>query len=359
LVLAASAMLGACEEDKPPPPRPAPTAPSAKTTAVPSATAVTSATPTGQGPLTPCLFLPEMKVPADNPLTQEKIDLGKILFFDKRLGKDSQHACEGCHFEDKGWADGLPFSTKADGKVNTRHTPNLHNVGYYELWYWDGRAATLEAQILAAWKGQLGGDPDKAAGELAKVEEYKTRFKAAFGKDEVTADNVVKALASFIRSLRSCNAPFDTFEQDREKNKAAVSESAARGAEIFSKKANCALCHAPPLYSDAKFHNVGVGYDKPEPDGGRFAATKAEEDKGKFKTPSLRSVTTHAPYFHNGSAKTLEEAVDYMLSGGHANPNLDKQLKKIELTPEEKKDLVEFLKSLEGQRQPFEKPKVP
>lgn len=356
--LGAALALSGCEETVPVStgqPTTTTAAPATTGPATTTASAKPSASAPADGPLAKLPYLPEMETPADNALTQSKIDLGKILFFDKRLGLDQKFACENCHFVDKGWADALPVSTKADGKNNSRHTPALHNVGYQKSWYWDGRSATLEVQVLAAWKGQMGADPDKVVAELAKVDEYGKRFKEAFDKDDITPDDVVKALASFVRSVRSGDAPFDKFEQG---DKKAMSESAARGWEIFRNKAACARCHAPPLFTDLDFHNVGVGMDKPEPDLGRFNVTKDDKDKGKFKTPSLRSVSKHPPYFHDGSAATLEAAVDYMLSGGHQNDNMDENLKKVELTPEEKADLLAFLQALDGD-QPFEPAKVP
>lgn len=326
-------------------------------------TSSASAAPTSSASAKPASVLPELPylpaqvTPEDNPLTTEKIELGKLLFFDQRLGKDGKFACESCHYIDKGWADGKSFSTKADGKDNGRHTPSLYNVGFQKEWYWDGRKDTIEGQILAAWKGQMGaGDKlDERVAELGKVETYKKMFKAAFGSDEMTPDQVVQALACFIRTIRSGNSPWDKKEKGDTK---AVSEAALRGYEVFTAKANCSACHAPPLYTDNLFHNVGIGYDKPEPDLGRFNVTKKDKDKGRFKTPTLRSIATHAPYFHDGSAKTIEEAVDYMLGGGHANDNLDDGLKKVVLTKEQRSDLLAFLESLTAP-ETFERPTVP
>ncbi len=296
--------------------------------------------------------------PSDNVPSAEAIELGKVLFFDKRLGKDGKFACESCHFVDKGWADGKALSEKGDGKMNTRHTPSMFNVGYQEAWYWDGRAKTLEAQVLAAWKGQLGvGDtlPERVAA-VAKVDGYKPLFKAAFGDEEITTERIARALASFLRSLRSADSPFDRYEAG---DKKAISESAARGWDVFRGKAACAACHAPPLFTDFNYHNAGIGSDKPAPDKGRGAITQNAKDDGKFKTPSLRSVTTHAPYFHDGSARTLEDAVDFMLGGGKANPNLDSGYKKIELSKAERSDLLAFIRSLEAKQPKFVAPKIP
>jgi cytochrome c peroxidase len=356
-VLAMSFGLAACE-DPPPPPPPKPVGAKSSARLKPSAKPSASAHTAVKSPLAKCLYFPEMATPKDNPLTAEKIKLGNMLFFDQRLGQDGKFACENCHFQDKGTADALQFSAKASGDNNKRHTPALFNVGYNQAWYWEGRAVTLEKQVLAAWKGQMGaGDnTDTIAAGLSKIEGYKKAFKSAFGKDDITGADVVNAIASFVRSVRSCNAPWDKYEKG---DKKAASESAARGWEIFRAKAACAACHAPPLYTDLKYHNVGVGMDKPEPDIGREKISKDPKDKGKFKTPSLRSVTLHPPYLHDGSAKTLEDAVDYMLSGGHANPTLDSANKKIVLTKEERADLIEFIKALEGEPAKFEKPTLP
>jgi cytochrome c peroxidase len=361
IVFASLLILGACQEK----------APSNTTESKPTGfdERKTSATKASQGAsdreedesqpvLAKMAYHPEMEMPARNPLTAEKIELGKHLFFDKRLGKDGKFSCESCHYVDKGWADANAVSIKANGKANARHSPALWNVGYQRVWYWDGRARSLEAQVLAAWKGQMGAgnDTEKHTALVAKLPGYQRLFKAAFGAKPIVASRVVDALASFVRSIRSGNAPFDKFEQG---DKKAISPAAARGWELFRNKAGCAACHAPPLFTDFKYHNVGVGYDKPEPDTGRAKVTKKAKDEGKFKTPALRSVSTHPPYLHNGSAKTLAEAVDYMLSGGHTNPNLDGGFKKVDLSKEQRAELVAFLKSLTPAATPFEKPKLP
>ena len=356
-VTVAFALVG-CDDPPKPTPKAGPSA-AATTTATTKATATASASASASAKafaLPSLPYLPAMVTPKDNPLSQAAIDLGKVLFFDPRLGKDGKFACENCHYPNKGWADAQPFSMKANGKYNVRHTPALYNVGYQKAWYWEGRAATLEKQVIAAWKGQMGGDVAAAVQTLSKLAGYKPLFNKAFGDDKVTSERVVKALASFVRSIRSGDAPWDRYEKG---DKKAVSEAAVRGWEVFRLKAGCASCHAPPLFTDNLYHNVGVGYDKPNPDEGRFKVSKDDKDKGKFKTPSLRSVTLHAPYLHNGSAATLDAAVDYMLSGGHKNPNLDSAFKKIPLSPEQRSDLMAFIKALEGKRAAFVRPELP
>ena len=313
--------------------------------------------------------LGEMAVPADNPMTPEKVALGKQLFFDTRLSKTGMMSCETCHLPEKGWADGNALSARFDGSMNTRHTPTLINVGFYKQYYWDGRAPTLEAQILAAWRGQMGADPDAIAAALNAIEGYKTAFQKVMG-GPASAQNIPQAIAAFVRTIKSENAPWDAYEKG---DKSAVSDDAVKGFNIFSadNKANCTLCHLPPLYSDTLFHNTGIGTDKPNPDPGRgkiladAAQQKGTPDPearkmvGAFKTPTLRGVTENAPYFHDGRAQTLEEAVDLMLNGGIRNANVDEKLKKRSVTPAEKAQLMAFLKSLTPEPKPFEKPKLP
>src|SRR6185369_10116518 len=155
--------------------------------------------------------------------------------------------------------------------------------------------------------------------------------------------------------LRSGDAPWDRYEKG---DKKAVADDAVRGFELFRNKAGCAACHAPPLYTDNQFHDVGIGFDKPEPDKGRGKITNNEKEHGAFKTPTLRSVTLHAPYFHDGRADSIEAAVDYMLSGGikDKNPNLDTRMKAVKLSAKERADLLAFIKALEAQVLPFERP---
>jgi cytochrome c peroxidase len=310
-----------------------------------------------------------MNVPADNAVTPEKAALGKQLFFDTRLSKTGMMSCESCHFPDKGWADGKALSTRFDGTVNTRHTPTLINVGYYNQWYWDGRAATLEAQVTAAWRGQMGGDPDAVAMTLNGVEGYKTAFQNVFG-GPATGANIAQAIATFVRTIKSQDSAWDRYEKG---DKTAVSQEVIDGFDVFSntEKANCTLCHLPPLYTDTLFHNIGVGYDKPMPDQGRGKiladAAKANNTEnpeaakllGAFTTPSIRSVTEHAPYFHNGSGATLEQVVDFVLAGGTKNPNLDEKLQARQISAEDKAKLIAFIRALTPAPTPFERPQIP
>jgi cytochrome c peroxidase len=355
LVCAVSTSLAACDESKLQPQKPV-------ETTKPTATATAEVKPLPPMPQAAPLAatpqpLPEVHAPADNAITPEKVALGKQLFFDKRLSKDGSFSCETCHLPEKGWTDGKAVSTKADGKPNTRHSPTLFNAGYNDLWYWDGRAPTLEKQIEAAWKGQMGGDPVLTTAAVGKIPGYAVQFRTIFGHDATPAD-VLQAIGSFVRTLRSGDSPWDRYEKG---DKKAVGDDATRGWELFRNKAGCAACHVPPMFTDNMFHDTGVGFDKPEPDPGRGKISKNEKENGAFKTPTLRSVSTHPPYFHDGRAASLEEAVDFMLSGGikDKNPNLDAKLKPVKLSAKERGDLLAFVKALEAPVTPFVRPTLP
>lgn len=282
-------------------------------------------------------------VPPNNPMTASRIALGKQLFFDARLSRTKKMSCETCHVPEKGWTDGLALSPRFDGSMNTRHTPTLYGVAYYPDLYWDGRSKGLETQILAAWKGQMGADPEAIAADLNAVPAYKAAFEKEFG-GPATGPRIVDALATFARTIHAGDTEWDRMKQDP----ASLKQTAAgRGFIVFSDVAHCTNCHLPPLISDTLFHNVGVGYEKETPDPGRGkVVTNDPKMMGAFKTPSLRGVALTGPYFHDGSVATLEEAVDFMLEGGRKNPNLDEKLQAWKVTPQQRADLITFLRSL-------------
>ena len=285
-----------------------------------------------------------MKVPADNPMTAEKAALGRQLWFDVRLSGDGKLSCYSCHVNEKGLTDGKAIGEGAFGKKLTRSAPSLWNVGYHADWYWDGRAKTLEAQASAAWtKVNMGASkPEEITAKLNAIPGYKKQFQKVFGQD-ATPDNIPKALACYMRTIISQTTAFDKWQKGDAK---AVSDSAKRGYDVF-KKAKCDNCHSGVLFQDQQYHNVGIGMKAEKPDEGRFVVTKADKDKGAFKTPTLRDVARSAPYFHDGSVATLEEAVKLMVGGGLENEHLDRaNVVKTDLTAAEFKDLIEFLKSL-------------
>jgi cytochrome c peroxidase len=292
--------------------------------------------------------------PADNAMTADKIALGKQLFFDKRLSGSGNMACENCHYRDKGWAVPEALSKRDDGKMNTRHTPTLYNVAYLTIFYWDGRAATMEAQTLAAWRNQMGADPAKIAERLNAIPAYKAAFNKAYGTD-ATGDNIVKSFTTYLRTLTSGDSPWDKYEKGMTN---AVSEDAKAGFNLFMGKGRCAVCHTPPTYMNNDFHNIGLEAGKANPDPGRFTVSKKVEDTSAFKTPTLRSSALSAPYFHDGSAATLEEAVRYMASGGKADPNKSSLLVDTQMTDAEIKQVTEFLKALTSD-EPLVRPVLP
>jgi cytochrome c peroxidase len=306
------------------------------------------------------LGLPDMPVPDDNPQTGEKIALGQQLFWDPRLSKSGKTSCYTCHQPNKGWADGQKLSKKDDGTFNTRHTPTLLNAAYNTTFYWDGRAPTLEKQILAAWKGQMGLGDDAGAEEVAKkiggIKGYAEQFQKVFAQ-EPNPDNIVKALASFTRTIVSGNSKLDRFEAGNEK---ALNATEKRGLELFRGKAKCSLCHAGALLTAWEFKNIGIGMDQPEPDPGRGKIEAGNPAMtGAFKVPSLRTVSKSPPYMHDGRFKSLAQVVDYFIKPVD-NPHLDEKIKGgIELTPAEKRDLLALLRALDGSMPNGKKPKLP
>lgn len=297
-------------------------------------------------------------VPADNPVTDAKVDLGKALYFDQRLSADGTVSCATCHNPKKGWTDRLPVSAGIKGQKGGRSAPTVLNSAFMELQFWDGRAATLEEQAKGPIQNpiEMGFTHELAVSALSKVRGYRPMFKAAFGDEAVTIDRVAQAIAAFERTVLTGNAPYDLGQAGDAR---AMSPAAQRGLKLFFGKANCSVCHTGFNFSNSDFHNIGVGMDKPNPDLGRYEIVKIDEKRGAFKTPTLRNLRDTAPYMHDGSQKTLEEVVEFYDRGGEKNPWLDKEIKPLNLTAAEKKDLVEFLDALNGDRVEIEAPALP
>lgn len=292
-----------------------------------------------------------MKIPPENAMTTAKVELGKQLYYDTRMSGDGKRSCYSCHVPEHGLTDGKPVAIGAFEKPLTRSSPTMWNIGYHSEWYWDGRAKTLEGQAKAAWAGGNMGasgkegaqSQDQICATLNSLADYGKQFKAVFGAG-CTPDNASQALAAFMRTIVSTDSPWIRF---RGGDKTALSEAAQRGYQVFDVKAQCSKCHSGILLTDQQFHNVGVGMAAKEPDLGRYNVTKNDRDRGAFKTPTLLDVSKSAPYFHNGSVATLEQAVDQMLGGGIANPSLDREnLKPVKLNKQERQDLLQFLREL-------------
>jgi len=296
-----------------------------------------------------------MAIPADNPMTPAKVELGKQLYYDQRLSGDGSRACYSCHLAEKGLTDGLAKAIGAYGVEIPRSAPTLWNIGYHKEFYWDGRSATLEAQAKAAWAGGNMGatgkdgkpSPDGICAQLDQIEGYRRQFQEVFGAG-CTPDNAAKALAAFMRTIVANHAN-SAWVRFREGDTNALSEPARRGWQVFSEVAKCTNCHDGVLLTDLQFHTTGIGWDvkkKEFADVGRFKVANDEKQKGAFKTPTLLDIAESAPYFHDGSVATLEEAVDLMLAGGIKNPVGDANLEPRQLTAEQKADLLAFLRAL-------------
>jgi cytochrome c peroxidase len=309
-----------------------------------------------------------MPVPADNPQTDAKVALGHQLFFDARLSVDGSRSCYSCHQNENGNGGKEPLAIGAGNKQLTRHSPVIWNVGYLPAFYWDGRSATLEAQATAAWAGGNMGvgkeNLEKKAAEIAAIEGYAEQFKAVFPDAGVTPDTIVKAIAAYERTL-ICDAT--AWDRHQAGDAGALTEQQKRGLETFNGKGACVACHAPPHFSTAYgvpggvYFNVGVGTEgKPEAevDVGRMVVTNAATDWAAFKPPSLRNASKSAPYFHDGSAATLEDAVRRMASGGTPNKNLTPLMVDRALSDAEISDLVAFLGALDCEKT-LEAPTLP
>ncbi len=307
--------------------------------------------------------LPQATLPppelAEDAKRADKIALGHALFFDKRLSVDGSRSCYSCHMNEDGNGGHDPLAIGPGDKPLPRHSPVIWNVAYFKgSLYWDGRAATLEDQAKAAWAGGNMGvgkeNLEKKAAELGKIAGYKKLFAAAFPQDKkVTPDMIVNALSEYERSLVCNDTAYDKYAGG---DKAALGEQQQRGLDVFLGKGQCAVCHAPPFFSTAMnvdggaYFNVGIGTQgKPEAevDVGRMKISNVEADWAAFKPPSLRNVAKSAPYFHDGSVKTLEEAVKLMASGGLPNKNKTQLLADRGLSAEELTDLVAFLRGLD------------
>jgi cytochrome c peroxidase len=296
------------------------------------------------------LGLIDPEVPQDNPMTAAKVELGRQLYFDKRLSVDDTVSCATCHDPQKGFAEDKKVSTGIQEKKGNRNSPTTLNSALYDLQFWDGRAPSLEEQAKGPIVNPVEmGMPslDPLVEKLKKIPEYQKSFKQVF-EGGITADNIAKAIAAYERTLLAGDSPFDRYFYGKEEN--AISEAAKRGLKVFQEKGRCVTCHeilsSFALFTDNKFHNVGVGMDKPNPDRGRYEATKEDKDTGAFKTSSLRNVALTAPYMHDGSEATLESVVELYDKGGVPNRYLDGGIRPLNLTEQEKKDLVEFMKAL-------------
>lgn len=324
--------------------------------------------------IVPLAPLPPVPVPADNPQTAAKIELGKMLFFDPRLAGDNSTSCAKCHDPDKGFSSGTELSPAYPGTKHWRHAPTVLNAAYLKQLFWDGREHTLEGQAVGPVQApiEMNQHPVLLEEELKQVPWYVEKFKEVFDS-EVDFQNMAKAISAFERTIISRNVPFDRYLKG---DQSALSAEQKRGLTLFKGKAKCMQCHHGPLLTDQSLHATGVPETEPlrtEPD--RIATrrffvrgtgykdyrsvnadyglefiTKLRSDRFKFKTPSLREIAETAPYMHNGALETLEDVIDFYDAGGGTLPNKSSKLSRLGLTESEKEDLIAFLESLTGDK---------
>jgi cytochrome c peroxidase len=298
-----------------------------------------------------CLILSVLGIPEPSN-TQElqhnaKIALGLRLFFDPRLSGNNQTSCASCHIPDLAFTDGRPVAIGGNGRALQRNTPTLIQSANNTSQFWDGRVRTLEEQVLEPVRhpDEMNQNLDHLIAELERDPDYGKRFQDAFGTS-ITVQGISAAIAAFERTLLSRNSPFDRYLTGE---RTAISAEARRGMNLFQMKGQCGSCHKGLDFTDHAFHNLGVSEPNPrQPDLGRYLVTKNDDDRGAFKTPTLRNIAQTAPYMHNGTLKTLVEVVSFYNKGGGKNPRLDPAMTPLGLTQQEQKDLVAFLITLTG-----------
>ncbi len=272
-----------------------------------------------------------MPVPESHPLRKEQIALGRRLFHDNRLSRDRSIACASCHDPNRAFSTPKPLSVGIFGRQGRRNVPVLVNRGYGRAFFWDGRIATLEEQVLRPIQ-------DPAEMDLT-LEEAARRVR-------LPVDAISRALAAYVRSILSGDSPYDRYVNG---DRRALSVDQMAGLQIFRGKGNCTACHVGPNFSDERLHNTGIAWQNGRlQDDGRFIVTGKHEDRGAFKTPTLREVARTSPYMHDGSLPTLDAVIKFYDEGGRPNPTIDPEIHPLELTTDEKRQLIAFLSSLTG-----------
>jgi cytochrome c peroxidase len=293
--------------------------------------------------------------PADNPYTDEKAELGRTLFFDPRLSSSGWISCASCHNPALGWEDGLPLGIGHGFGQLGRHTPTISNLAWGVFNFWDGRAESMEAQAVGPI--QAAGEMNMPHGEvverLAGIAGYGPMFEAAFGDPEVTIDRIGQAIATFERTIVSNLAPFDHWVAGDED---AISESAQRGFVVFNTTGQCSTCHTTWRFTDDGFHDIGL----PDDDLGRaLIVPDVPVLEHAFKTPGLRNLTERAPFMHDGSLPDLAAVIDHYASGFVQRESLSWAITPLELSDQDRQDLIAFLESLTSVDDPIAVPVVP
>jgi len=293
--------------------------------------------------------------PKDNPYTPDKAALGKKLYFDTRLSVSSAQSCGSCHSPSYGWGDGLAVGVGHGMQKLGRHSPTVVNAAWGGIFMWDGRLATLEEQALGPIQseGEMNMPLDELMKRLESVPEYKPMFVKVFAAEGMTPQTLAKAVATYERTVVSDRAPFDAWIEGDEK---AISDEAKRGFAVFNGKAQCAACHEGWNFTNDGFQDIGL----PSNDVGRgkFVPGVIKMEHA-FKTPGLREIARRAPFMHDGSLATLEDVVEHYNHGGVERPSRADLMKPLDLSAQEKTDLVAFLKSLSSDLTPTAAPVLP
>jgi cytochrome c peroxidase len=297
-----------------------------------------------------------------NPPTPARVRLGRWLFYDKRLSGDGTVSCSTCHIPEYAFSQPTPVSSGIRGQKGKRKAPTFINeaVTLFPHFFWDGRAGSLEDQALGPIENpiEMGSTHTSMIETLSRVPGYRPYFKEAFGDETITKERVAHAIADYERTRMSGNSPWDRWRVNRDQH--AVSDQVKLGHDLFFDKARCNQCHLGDNFTDSRFHNLGVGWDPKKrtfADEGRFIVTKDPMDRGSFKTPTLREVTKHPPYMHDGSQKTLREVVEWYNRGGEKNPALDPKVEPLHLSDAEMDALVAFMDALDGEGYQDQAPK--
>ena len=315
--------------------------------------------------------LPKLSFPENNPYSDAKKELGKLLFFDPRLSKSKQISCANCHDPELAWADGRSVSFGHNRKNGVRNSPSVFNMAYHTTFFWDGRASTLESQAMFPLTDpvEMASHEAVAVKHIKRIKGYRPYFKEAFGDEKITLTRIFEAIATYERTIVSGKSKFDRFISG---DKNLFTDEEVLGLHLFRTKARCVNCHFSPLFSDQQFHNLGLSYyGRKHEDLGRFKISKDTADVGRFKTASLREVARTAPYMHNGLIPSLDEVIQMYDAGmAHPKPRKDQQndplfpttdplLQKLSLNKEERADLKAFLLTLNSPAKREKMPELP